>query len=120
METRRTFLAGALLVSVSSAVAADLMRAQNPLPNPLPQRPERPDANPSDNEGPALPNADKTLLESNEKDMKKKIDHLFQLATELKEEAAKTDSRKVISLNLVKKAEEIEKLARDIKNRAKG
>jgi hypothetical protein len=52
--------------------------------------------------------------------MKKKVDRLYELATQLKNEVDKTDSSKVLSLNLVKKAEEIEKLARDIKNRSKG
>jgi len=53
-------------------------------------------------------------------DIKKKIEKLFELATDLKEQVEKTDSSKVLSLVLVKKAEEIEKLARDIKTKAKG
>ena len=65
-------------------------------------------------------NARKTLLEQNEKDIKKNTDKLFQLASELKDEVDKTDSSKMLSLALVKKAEEIEKLARQIKERAKG
>ena len=48
------------------------------------------------------------------------MEKLYDLATELKAEVDKTDSSKVLSLNLVRKAEEIEKLARDIKNRSKG
>jgi hypothetical protein len=59
-------------------------------------------------------------LEENEKDIKKKVEKLFQLATELKDEVDKTDSAKVLSVGMVKKAEEIEKLAKDIKSRAKG
>jgi len=62
----------------------------------------------------------KGILDANEKDIKKKIERLFELATDLKEQVEKTDSSKVLSLILVKKAEEIEKLARDIKTRAKG
>ena len=62
----------------------------------------------------------KTLLEANEKDIKKYIEKLYQLATDLKTEVEKTDSSQVLSLALVKKAEEIEKLAHEIKNRAKG
>jgi len=59
-------------------------------------------------------------LEENEKDIKKKVERLFQLATELKDEVDKTDSVKVLSLAMLKKADEIEKLAKDIKSRAKG
>jgi heme oxygenase len=59
-------------------------------------------------------------MEENEKELHKKVERLYELATELKAEADKTDSTKVLSLNLVKKAEEIEKLAHDIKIRSKG
>jgi hypothetical protein len=68
---------------------------------------------------PAKPST-KGILDDNEKDIKKKIERLFELATDLKEQVEKTDSSKVLSLTLVKKAEEIEKLARDIKSKAKG
>jgi len=60
------------------------------------------------------------MLEENNKDIHKKVEQLYKLAAELKAEVDKTDSSKVLSLNLVKKAEEIEKLAHDIKNRSKG
>jgi hypothetical protein len=117
MKERRTFLAGLILTGVSSALAVHSMRAQNPVPqNP---RSPLPGKGPED-EGPTLPNADKKILEDNDKDMKKKVDRLYQLASELKEEVGKTDSSKVLSLNLMKKAEEIEKLAREIRNRSKG
>lgn len=88
------------------------------------QDPTRPinnaDGKPSD-ESPSLPpGSRKAALEENEKDIKKKVEKLFQLATELKDEVDKTDSAKVLSLAMLKKAEEIERLAKDIKNRAKG
>ena len=44
----------------------------------------------------------------------------IELVTDLKAEVEKTDSSQVLSLALLKKAEEIEKLAHDIKTRAKG
>src|SRR5450432_3461986 len=62
----------------------------------------------------------KAALEDNEKNIKNKVEKLFQLASELKDEGEKTDSAKVLSLAMVKKAEEIERLAKDIKTRAKG
>jgi hypothetical protein len=62
----------------------------------------------------------KALLEANQKDIKKNIEKLYQLATDLKVEVEKTDSSQVLSLAMVKKAEEIEKLAHEIKTRAKG
>ncbi len=64
--------------------------------------------------------ATKAMLEANEKDIKKSVEKLYQLASDLKAEVDKTNSSQVLSLALVKKAEEIEKLAKDIRTRAKG
>jgi hypothetical protein len=78
------------------------------------------DPKPGDDSSPFPPGSRKAALEENEKNIKKKVEKLFQLATELKEEVDKTDSAKVLSVAMLKKAEEIEKLAKEIKNRAKG
>jgi hypothetical protein len=75
---------------------------------------------PADESAPFPPASRKAALEENEKDIKKKVEKLFQLASELKDEVDKTDSAKVLSLAMLKKADEIEKLAKDIKSRAKG
>ena len=90
---------------------------------PEPQKP----TDPSKNADPQLtddvltsPSATKSMLEANDKDIKKRVEKLYQLATELKAEVEKTDSIKVLSVAMVKKAEEIEKLAKEIKTRAKG
>jgi hypothetical protein len=73
-----------------------------------------------DDEDPKVTPPTKLILQANDKDIKKSIERLFQLASELKAEVEKTDSAQVLSLAMVRKAEEIEKLARDIKSRAKG
>lgn len=62
----------------------------------------------------------KALLEQHQKDIKKDIEKLYDLATQLKAEVEKTDATTVLSLGMVKKAEEIEKLAKQIKDHAKG
>ncbi len=64
--------------------------------------------------------ARKAMLEQNQKDIKKNVEKLYQLASELKEQVEKTDSATVLSLALLRKTEEIEKLARQIRDRAKG
>ena len=78
------------------------------------------DGKPGDESASFPPGSRKAALEENEKDIKKKVEKLFQLATELKDEVDKTDSAKVLSVAMLKKAEEIEKLAKDIKSRTKG
>ena len=115
MKTRRTFLAGLALAGVSSGLGVYRVGAQLPASQSPRSRGQGPDE-----EGPTPPNADKKILEENDKDIKKKVDRLYQLASELKEEVEKTDSSKVLSLNMMKKTEEIEKLARDIRSRSKG
>ncbi len=82
--------------------------------------PNNADGKPAEENGSFPPGARKAALEENQKDIKKKVEKLFQLATELKDEVDKTDSAKVLSVAMLKKAEEIEKLAKDIKSRAKG
>ena len=117
-ETRRRFLtvlggAGTLvLMRADDLVGQARPKSRPPASDPT-QEPENPDALP------AKPPT-KAMLESNEKDIKKNIEKLYQLATDLKAEVEKTDSSQVLSLTLLKKAEEIEKLAHDIKSRAKG
>jgi hypothetical protein len=115
MNTRRTFLGGMLFAGAATGLAGSLTLSQ--VPN-IP--PKQPPAQEPDAENPSLPSLEKHMLEGNDKDIHKKVERLYQLATELKAEVDKTDSTKVLSLNLVKKAEEIEKLAHEIKNRSKG
>jgi hypothetical protein len=68
-----------------------------------------------------LPKPDpKLILEANQKDIKKDVEHLYDLASELKAEVEKTDSVQVLSLTMLRKTEEIEKLAKGIRSRAKG
>jgi hypothetical protein len=110
-----------LLFTLLAALGAVCLRpkslsAQNPVPPPrLPRGDEKPPG-PPDSSAPST----KTLLEQNQKNIKKDIEKLYQLVTQLKTEVEKTDSTAVLSVPLVKKAEEIEKLAKQIKERAKG
>jgi len=54
-----------------------------------------------------------------QKKLKTDTDRLLALATDLKEQVDKTD-KNVLSIEVIKKAEEIEKLARSVKERMKG
>jgi hypothetical protein len=109
---RRGFLSWLAAGCASAGVfgAAPRAHAQNPRTDPRPK---------DESVEPAVPPS-KTVLKENEKDIKKDIEKLYQLAGELKAEVEKTDSSVVLSLAMLRKAEEIEKLAKEIKNRAKG
>lgn len=115
MKTRRTFLGGMLFAGAATGLAGSLTLSQ---PQEFPRKPQPVQEPPPENSN--LPSPEKQMLEENNKDIRKKVERLYQLAAQLKEEVDKTDSAKVLSLNLVRKAEEIEKLAHDIKNRSKG
>jgi hypothetical protein len=114
---RRMLLAAVCGSAVVFLARSRALFAQNPVPTPpLPRR------NPEDRDDSTVPPAAarKAVLEQNQKDIKKDVERLFDLASELKTEVEKTDATVVLSLALVKKAEEIEKLARQIKDHAKG
>jgi hypothetical protein len=116
MNSRRKFLT---LFGMVAAVSAASLRLWAGVSIQAPASQKVPGQKTNDDDLPEKPPT-KGILDANEKDIKKKIEKLFELATDLKEQVEKTDSSKVLSLVLVKKAEEIEKLARDIKTKAKG
>lgn len=62
----------------------------------------------------------KAMLEERQKNIKKDVERLYDLAAQLKTEVEKTDATTVLSVAMLKKAEEIEKLAKQIKDHAKG
>ena len=118
-----------VLVTGSVGVAAFLLQSkissvqgsttlQNPPVLPNPRREDGPE-DPAHDPLPAGATK-KAVLEQHQKDIKKDIEKLYNLATQLKTEVEKTDATTVLSIGMVKKAEEIEKLARQIKDRAKG
>jgi hypothetical protein len=122
LNSRRKFLTGMAAIGAVLGLSREVKALQTPADaqKPGPPRPPHsgePDSSPN---FPSLPSPEKRILEQNEKEIRKKVGQLYDLATELKAEVDKTDSSKVLSLNMLKKAEEIEHLARDIKNRSKG
>ncbi len=114
MNSRRMFLMNFAMVGASTSVLTFLSDPQVPGSRPQsPQQQKDDDAN--------MPKPDpKMMLAANEKEIKKNVEKLYELASELKTEVEKTDSVKVLSLSMLKKAEEIERLAKEIKSRAKG
>lgn len=58
-------------------------------------------------------------LRQNERDIRKDVDQLFSLAQDLKTLAAKSDAAQELSVGLIQKTEEIEKLAKKIRDLAR-
>ena len=116
-ESRRSLLHTIAGTVAAVSIAALVGRGQDPFPKPpSAMRAGEDEPNPNPNaKSPA-----KIRLEENQKDIKKDIQKLFDLVSQLKAQVEKTDATAVLSLAMVKKAEEIERLARQIKERAKG
>ena len=81
--------------------------------------PAKPSSFPDDGKANPLAVPRMSLTEA-QKDMRQNVEQLAKIAEDLKQEVEKTDSTKVLSLNLVHKTQEIEKLARHIGSLAKG
>jgi len=62
----------------------------------------------------------KKIQEQNQKTIVQDIQRLYKLAGELKDEVEKTDSTKTLSLPMIQKAKEVEKLAKQIASLAVG
>jgi hypothetical protein len=61
----------------------------------------------------------KAIDKQNQAQIKLEVQKLYDLVGELKEQVDKTDANSTLSLSVVKKAQQIEKLAKQIKDRAK-
>ena len=114
MESRRRFLTTAIAAGVPAGILALIPSAQVRA-----RQPQNPPQQKDDDTRP--PKVDpKLILEANQKEIKKNVERLYDLASELKAEVEKTDSVQVLSLAMLRKTDEIEKLAREIRSRAKG
>jgi hypothetical protein len=120
---RRLFLTGLSPTVVTALALAKSLFAKPQRQGPPSDFPQIPDASNSGRpteETPSLPPPDpKDHLKENQKNLRRDAGHLLQLAKDLKEEADKTEQADVLPLSLVKKAEEVEKLARQIKELAR-
>ena len=122
-ETRRCFLM-ALAAAAGCSVAADssvfgLQRKNNPFPTPpASAETQNPAEAQADNSNPQ--NTKRVALQQNEKEFRAGVNRLYQLAGELKQEVDKTVTTEVFSVQMYKKTEEIEKVAKLLKGKAKG
>ena len=115
---RRFFLSGAAATLAGTRALLALAAGQQ---GRYPRRPpEVPDASTSNGGGgdtPLPPRSDpRVQLKEGQKELRRDVDHLLQLVKDLKDESDKTPETEVLSLSLVKKTEDIEKLARQIRD----
>ncbi len=121
-ETRRKFMIG-LVAGGIWATGAELLFAQRHAPRPnLKQQPNFPENSVADQLGKVgSAKAEKaTMLPQNEQELRESVERLSVLVNELKEDVERPGTADVLSVKTYKKAQEIEKLAKHIKNKAKG
>jgi hypothetical protein len=113
---KRDFLSLLFTTAVAAPIA---LFARGAAAHQMGRRPGQPDplSDPM-NQPPALD--PKKMQEHNQKTIVQDIQRLYKLAGELKDEVEKTDSTSTLSLAMVQKAKEVEKLAKQIANLAVG
>ncbi len=117
VKGRRSFIS--CIVAVLAA-RSSLAQQQQPLPFPrVPGVPGADRQNPFPGGEPPRASDPKEQLKENQKNLRRDVDRLLELAQELKTESDKTEQTSVLSLSLIHKAEEVEKLARQIKSLAR-
>jgi hypothetical protein len=122
-ETRRRFLMTLVAGASCSVATRGIMFAQLPKKNPFPTPPAS-----AETQNPAEMDAAKAdpqsvkraALKQNEKEFRAGVDRLYRLASELKQEVDKTVTTEVFSVQMYRKTEEIEKVAKLLKGKAKG
>jgi hypothetical protein len=125
---KRNFLTvvipAALSVPLGLFCRAGFADAQNTLPprpesaqNPGPPKIDQPTAI---DQGKPSAKETKEILKQNKHQIEENVEKIYQLAGELKGEVEKTDAANTLSLPMIQKAEQIEKLAKQVKNLARG
>jgi hypothetical protein len=89
-------------------------------PMPSPNAPKNQNA-PSGLDGPPVTaeNSRQSVDQQNQAEIRLQVQRLYAMATELKDEVDNTNSNAVLNVAVLKRAQEIEKLAKQIRDRAK-
>ena len=120
-KNKRNFLTAMIPVALGMPFAllseGRLLNAQMQRPIP-PQSSGPPVHDPMSDEAPKI--KPKDILKQNQQQIHDDVERLYKLATELKDEVEKTDATNTLSLPMVQKAEQIEKLAKQVKNLTRG
>jgi hypothetical protein len=116
---RRSFSTVILLTLVAGMAVVASQQRPSRIPPPITGIPDASTPDGSTENAPTPRRDPRELLKENQKNLRRDADHLLHLAQELKEEVDKTEQTDVLSLSLVHKAEEVEKLAKQIKSLAR-
>jgi hypothetical protein len=121
VNTRRDVLQ--LFAAGAGAIAAAplLLHGQHPMPEykPSPNAPNP--AYPQGMNGPGPTQAnEKAIYRQNQAVMKDDIEKMYAIVSELRQDVKVTDTAAIFNIAFVKKAQQVEKLAKQVKDMAKG
>lgn len=122
---RRTFIGTALtMVAAAAASKAQLPDASQ---QPIPQQQEPPSArtalSDAENKFPGEPPVrldPAAIMRANQDKVKKDVGKMADLIQELQKELNENDSKDILSIDVLKKSEEIEKLAKQVRDMVHG
>ena len=105
---------------IATPMANEAWQRATPQPRPSPNAPSDLNALQRLNGPPVTEDNEKEGLgQQNQLEIRLEVQRLFAMATELKDEVDNTNSNAVLNLAVLKRAKEIEKLAKQIRDRAK-
>lgn len=108
---------GAGQTQLAQAATPRQLQPQDPMQTPDPQFGRERQKDPTEEK--MEREREKALNKQRQTNLQKDTDHLLQLATELKQYVDKTNEH-TLSLEVIKKADEIEKLAKSVKEKMRG
>ncbi len=121
-ETRRGFVWDLARMASVLVVCNDVALGQTPGRSPFPKPPTPGDPQEKNKTADAsdLKAMKRAAMVRSEKEFRVGVERLYQLSGDLREEMQKTTTTNVLSVQMYKKTEEIEKLAKRLKNLARG
>lgn len=117
-QSRRGFLGAAVTLAASSALGATQVMQTEPGPPP-PSIPGFPDDS-SPRIAPGRKPDPRAILKQNQAEIKKDVARLTETVAELQKALDDSDTKEVLSLDVVHKTDEIEKLAKRIRSLVRG
>jgi len=107
-------------ICIATPMAIAAWQRATPQPRPSPNAPSDLNALDRLNGSPVtVDNGKQSVDQQNQLEIRLQVQRLYAMATELKDEVDNTNSNTVLNLAVLKRAQKIEKLAKEIRDRAK-
>jgi len=115
--SRRTFIGSSITMLAAASLGAAQQETQVPLPKPMPPFPNPQGQEPL--ELPPVPKPNRAVLKANRETIAKDVTRMADLVEQLQKALDANSTTEVLSLDVLRKSEEIEKLARQVRELVK-